>query len=73
MVSRHQICGNRHAGMPAPTTLCSGFGHVEEFDPNEEYGSGEEVSDVIFDLGNIEPTLVPSSSTYRLIVTLIRE
>ena len=59
--------------MPAPTTLCSGFRRVEEFDPNEEYGSGEEVSYVIFDLGNIEPTLVPSSSTYRLIVTLIRE
>ena len=49
--------------MPAPTTLCSGFGHVEEFDPNEEYGSGEEVSYVIFDLANIEPTLVPSSRT----------
>ena len=60
---------NGHAGMPAPTTLCPGFRHVEEFDPNEEYESGEEVSYVTFDLGNIEPTLVPSSSTYRLIVS----
>ena len=59
--------------MPVPTTLCPGFTHVEEFDPNEEYERGEEVSYVTFDLGNIEPTLVPSSSTYRLIVTLIRE
>lgn len=55
--------------MPAPTSLCPGFRHVEEFDPSEEYESGEEVSYVTFDLGNIEPTLVPSSSTYRLIVS----
>ena len=69
----HQICGNRHAGMPAPTTLCPGVRHVEEFDPNEEYESGEEVSYVTFDLGNIEPTLVPSSSTYRLIVSELEQ
>jgi general transcription factor 3C polypeptide 6 len=55
--------------MAAPTSLCPGFRHVEEFDPSEEYESGEEVSYVTFDLGNIEPTLVPSSSTYRLIVS----
>ena len=55
--------------MPAPTSLCPGFRQVEEFDPNEEYESGEEVSYVTFDLGNIEPTLGPSSSTYRLIVS----
>ena len=59
--------------MPAPTTLCPGFRHVEEFDPNEEYESGEEVSYVTFDLGNIEPTLVPSSSTYRLIVSELEQ
>ncbi|KAF8331001.1 hypothetical protein F5887DRAFT_999497 [Amanita rubescens] len=51
----------------APTSLCPGFRLVEEFDPNEEYEDDEEISYVTFDLGNIEPTLVPSSSTYRLI------
>ncbi|KAF8344432.1 hypothetical protein F5887DRAFT_886268 [Amanita rubescens] len=51
----------------APTSLCPGYRHVEEFDPNEEYENDEETSYVTFDLGNIEPTLVPSSSTYRLI------
>jgi len=30
----------------------------------------EEVEYVVLDLGNIEPTLVPSSSSYRLIVRL---
>jgi len=30
----------------------------------------EEVEYVVLDLGHIEPTLVPSSSTYRLIVRL---
>ncbi|KAF8638383.1 hypothetical protein AX17_002244 [Amanita inopinata Kibby_2008] len=53
--------------LSAPTSLCPGYQHVEEFGPDEEYESGEEVSYVTFDLGNIEPTLVPSSSTYRLI------
>jgi general transcription factor 3C polypeptide 6 len=57
------------AAMPAPTSLCPGYRHVDEFDPNEEYESGEEAFYVTFDLGNIEPTLVPSSSTYRLIVS----
>ena len=55
----------------APTSLCPGYRLVEEFDHNEEYESGEEISYVTFDLGNIEPTLVPSSSTYRLIVRLL--
>ncbi|KAF8631359.1 hypothetical protein AX15_002444 [Amanita polypyramis BW_CC] len=53
--------------MSAPTSLCPGYKHVEQFGPDEEYESGEEVSYVTFDLGNVEPTLVPSSSTYRLI------
>ncbi len=57
--------------MPAPTSLCPGYRHVEEFDPNEEYESDEEIFYVTFDLGNIEPTLVPSSSTYRLIVSVL--
>ncbi|PFH47863.1 hypothetical protein AMATHDRAFT_6330 [Amanita thiersii Skay4041] len=53
--------------MSAPTSLCPGYKQVESFGPDDEYESGEEISYVTLDLGNIEPTLVPSSSTYRLI------
>ena len=49
-------------------SLCPGYQQVEEFGPDEEYESGEETSYMTFDLGNIEPTLIPSSSTYRLMV-----
>jgi len=47
-------------------SLCPGYQQVEEFGADEEYESGEEISYMTFDLGNIEPTLIPSSSTYRL-------
>ncbi|THH14206.1 hypothetical protein EW146_g6113 [Bondarzewia mesenterica] len=53
--------------------LCSGSRQVQSFGPDENYeraGNGdveEEVSYVTLDLGNVEPTLVPSSSTYHLI------
>jgi hypothetical protein len=50
-------------------TLFTGFNEVGEFGPDEEYEEGEEVSYVTLDLGNIEPTLVPTSTSYRLIVS----
>jgi hypothetical protein len=51
----------------APTSLCPGYKQVEEFGPDEEYEE-EEISYVTLDLGNVEPTLVPSASSYHLIV-----
>ncbi|KAF8808932.1 hypothetical protein BYT27DRAFT_7095676 [Phlegmacium glaucopus] len=54
--------------MNAPSSLCPGYKQVETFGPEEEYEDDEEVSYVVLDLGNVEPTLVPTSSTYRLIV-----
>src|SRR5712672_2962366 len=51
-----------------------GFRQVAVFDPDDIYECDdngnviEEVSYVTLDLGAVEPTLVPSSSTYRLIV-----
>ena len=51
----------------ATFSLCPGYRQVDAFGPNEDY-EDEEVTYVTLDLGNIEPTLVPSSSTYRLIV-----
>jgi hypothetical protein len=57
--------------MPAQT-LISGYKQVESFGPDEDYlDEEEEVSYVTLDLGMVEPTLLPSSSTYRLIVRVI--
>lgn len=54
----------------APTTLIPGYTQVESFGPDEEYEGEEEVSYVTLDLGAaVEPTLIASSSTYRLIVS----
>jgi general transcription factor 3C polypeptide 6 len=50
--------------------LFPGYKQVDSFGPDEEYElEEEEVSYVTLDLGRIEPTLIPSSSTYRLIVS----
>ncbi|KAG2366985.1 hypothetical protein BDR07DRAFT_1273023 [Suillus spraguei] len=37
------------------------------FGPDEEYASDDEEFYVTLDLGTVEPTLLPSSSTYRLV------
>ncbi|KAG6915768.1 hypothetical protein DXG01_009884 [Tephrocybe rancida] len=51
------------------SSLYPGYKHVSSFGDASEYASDEEeqVSYVTLDLGSIEPSLVPSSSTYRLI------
>lgn len=56
--------------MNAPSSLCPGYKQVDAFGPDEEYEDEEEISYVVLDLGNVEPTLVPTSSTYRLIVSI---
>ncbi|KAG6333202.1 hypothetical protein ID866_5884 [Astraeus odoratus] len=50
-----------------PQTLVPGYKQVEAFGPDDEYEEEEEVFYVTLDLGAVEPTLVPSSSGYRLI------
>ncbi|KAG6819792.1 hypothetical protein H0H93_008644 [Arthromyces matolae] len=52
--------------MSSSSSLCPGFKQVDAFGPDDDY-EDEEVAYVTLDLGNIEPTLVPSSSVYRLI------
>ena len=57
------------------SSLYPGYRQVQSFGPDEDYarvedGEIEEVSYVTLDLGSVEPTLVPSSSTYRLIVSI---
>ncbi|KAJ3548992.1 hypothetical protein NMY22_g1053 [Coprinellus aureogranulatus] len=48
-------------------TIFPGYQQVEEFGPDEDYEEGEETAYVTLDLGNVEPTLVPSASSYYLI------
>jgi general transcription factor 3C polypeptide 6 len=45
-----------------------GFGSDDIYERDENGEVIEEVSYVTLDLGAVEPTLVPSTSTYRLIV-----
>ena len=60
--------------MGSEKQLAPGFRQVDVFDSDDNYECDEqgevieEVSYVTLDLGAVEPTLVPSSSTYRLIV-----
>ena len=54
--------------------LFPGYTQVEKFGPDEDYEAHdgeveEEVEYVTLDLGTVQPTLVPSSSTYRLVVS----
>ncbi|KAL1738395.1 hypothetical protein HDZ31DRAFT_51065 [Schizophyllum fasciatum] len=53
--------------MAARQSLVPRYTQVDEFGPDDDYESGEETSYVTMDLGGTEPTLVPNSSTYRLI------
>ncbi|KAF5350302.1 hypothetical protein D9757_013193 [Collybiopsis confluens] len=54
--------------IPNINSLCPGYKHVEEFGADDEY-EDEDVEEfyVTLDLGSAEPTLIPSSSTYRLV------
>ena len=56
--------------MPSPF---EGYKQVEAFGPDEEYD--EEFTEefyVTLDLGQVDQTLLPSSSTYRLVVSVDR-
>jgi len=45
-----------------------GFKQVRDFGPDEGY-EDEEISYVTLDLGSVEPTLLPTSTSYRLMVS----
>ncbi|KDQ57938.1 hypothetical protein JAAARDRAFT_193425 [Jaapia argillacea MUCL 33604] len=54
--------------MGTRNSLFPGYKQVDSFGPDEEYElSEEEITYLTLDLGSVEPTLVPSSSSYRLI------
>ncbi len=48
-------------------SLCPGYKQVDAFGPDDEYEDEEEISYVTLDLGSVEPSLLPSSASYRLI------
>ncbi|KAK0203031.1 hypothetical protein DFS33DRAFT_949891 [Desarmillaria ectypa] len=48
-------------------SLCLGYKQVNAFGPDDDYEDEEEVSYVTLDLGSVEPSLLPSSASYRLI------
>ncbi|KAL5522006.1 hypothetical protein ACEPAF_1862 [Sanghuangporus sanghuang] len=53
---------------PEAQDLFSGYKHVEQFGPEEDYEDDEvEECYVTLDLGCVDQTLVPSSSSYRLV------
>ncbi|EAU82972.1 hypothetical protein CC1G_09234 [Coprinopsis cinerea okayama7 len=49
-------------------SLVPGYIQVEDFGDSDEYEDEEEISYVTLDLGTVEPTLVPSASSYYLIL-----
>jgi hypothetical protein len=51
------------------TSPFTGYRQVDSFSPDEDYLSEEEEVYVTLDLGIVEPTLLSSSSTYRLVVS----
>ncbi|KAI5885119.1 uncharacterized protein SCHCODRAFT_02521476 [Schizophyllum commune H4-8] len=53
--------------MATKQSLFPRYTRVDDFGPDEDYEDGEETSYVTLDLGGTEPTLVPNSSSYRLI------
>ena len=59
--------------LKASSSLCPGYKQLEfeSFGPDEVYEDEEEVCYVTLDMGDADPTLVPSSSSYRLNVSAI--
>jgi hypothetical protein len=55
--------------MSNSSNVFAGYKHVESFGPDDEYEDEVEECYVTLDLGGVEPTLVPSSSTFRIAVS----
>ncbi|KAK0234832.1 hypothetical protein EDD85DRAFT_845533 [Armillaria nabsnona] len=48
-------------------SLCPGYHQVTEFGPDDDYEEEEEIFYVTLELGNVEPSLVPSCDSYHLV------
>ncbi|KAK0432585.1 hypothetical protein EV421DRAFT_1910845 [Armillaria borealis] len=50
-------------------SLCPGYHQVTQFGPDDDYEEEEEVFYVTLELGNVEPSLIPSCDSYHLVVS----
>ncbi|KAK0187039.1 hypothetical protein F5146DRAFT_1141903 [Armillaria mellea] len=48
-------------------SLCPGYHQVTHFGPDDDYEEEEEIFYVTLELGNVEPSLIPSSDSYYLV------
>ncbi|KAK0234806.1 hypothetical protein EDD85DRAFT_955678 [Armillaria nabsnona] len=48
-------------------SLCPGYHQVNQFGPDDDYEEGEEIFYVTLELGNVEPSLIPSCDSYHLV------
>ncbi|KAK0187025.1 hypothetical protein F5146DRAFT_935552 [Armillaria mellea] len=49
------------------TLLCPGCHQVTHFGPDDDYEEEEEIFYVTLELGNVEPSLIPSCNSYHLV------
>ncbi|PBK60833.1 hypothetical protein ARMSODRAFT_897534 [Armillaria solidipes] len=48
-------------------SLCPGYLQVNAFGPDDDYEEDEEIFYVTLELGNVEPSLIPSCDSYHLV------
>ncbi|PBK60303.1 hypothetical protein ARMSODRAFT_966184 [Armillaria solidipes] len=48
-------------------SLCPGYHQVTQFGPDDDYEEEEEIFYVTLELGNVEPSLIPSCDSYHLV------
>ncbi len=61
-------CLARALSLPA-MSLYPGYHQVNAFGPDDDYEEEEEIFYVTFELGNVEPVLIPSCDSYYLVVS----
>ncbi|KAK0218881.1 hypothetical protein IW262DRAFT_1462442 [Armillaria fumosa] len=47
-------------------SLCPGYHQVTQFGPDDNYEEEEEIIYITLELGNVEPSLIPSCDSYHL-------
>ncbi|KAK0502558.1 hypothetical protein EDD18DRAFT_1347189 [Armillaria luteobubalina] len=49
-------------------SLCLGYHQVIQFGPDDDYEEEEGITYITLELGNVEPSLIPSCDNYHLVV-----
>ncbi|KAK0489861.1 hypothetical protein EDD18DRAFT_1052487, partial [Armillaria luteobubalina] len=47
-------------------SLCPSYHQVTQFAPDDDYKEEEEITYITLELGNVEPSLIPSCGSYHL-------